>query len=244
MGMMGDLLYSVDPNTMVLMLTFIIIFLLINFPLKRVFKKERASSTIISLCVALLAVYGINRMDFDLTKIFYGIGISKEVLYTVLPWVILGLIILASFAKDAATGKRKFRLYRFFMILGVILIALGLAGLVYQRAFFVIAGVVLFLLGLFLWWRIKKKLTPPGAPGGSSSSSATSSNERDPLINAAKKFKSWAKSQSNPKFVGSWANFVNYLKRGGWGNSESEICQRLNISQNEFVKIFNRYGLV
>lgn len=227
-----DMLSSIDPNTMLLGLLFIIFYVLINFSLSKVFKKERASSAIISLCVSLLAVYGLNKLNWDLSGVYLNLGLSEEFLYSVVPLIILGLAILGSFVKDSMTGKRRFRLYRLFMILGGLLILLSFFA--YEQTILFIAGIVLILIGLFLLWRIKKKGTSP-APGA---------NGRDALINAAKQFNSWARRQPNPKFVGSWANFINWLGKGGWGNSEAAICQKLNISTGEFAKIFQDYGLV
>jgi hypothetical protein len=235
---LNNVLYSIDPNTMLLGLLFIIFYVFINFSLSKVFRKERASSTIISLCVALLAVYGINKTSLDISGIFSNIGVSENTTYAVVPWIILGLTILASFAKDD-TGKRRFRFYRLFMILGAFFILLSFFA--YEQGITMIIGIVLLVLGLLFFWGSKKKDKINSQQGNNKQNS---SNGRDALINAAKKFHDWAKHQPNPKFVGSWANFINYLKRGGWGNSESEICQRLNISQNEFVHIFKRHGLV
>lgn len=231
----SDMLSSIDPNTMLLGLLFIIFYVLINFSLSKVFKKERASSAIISLCVSLLAVYGLNRLNWDLSGVYLNLGLSEEFLYSVVPLIILGLAILGSFVKDSMTGRRKFRLYRLFFILGGFLILLSFFA--YEQTILFVAGIVLILIGLFLLWRIKKK-------GTSLAPSANNPNRRDTLIKAAKQFNTWAKGQSNPKFVGSWANFINWLSKGGWGNSEAAICQKLNVSKDEFVKIFNDYGLV
>jgi hypothetical protein len=230
----SDMLSSIDPTTMLLGLLFIIFYILIKFSLSKIFKNDKSSPTIISLCVSLLAVYGINRSNFNISGLFSNIGISEEIIYAVVPWIIIGLSILASFAKYPATGKRKFRLYRLFMILGAFLILLSFFA--YEQGILMIIGAILILIGLFLWWRNKKKGTSSPPPGTTNGSAA--------LEAAAKKFNTWAKGQSNPRFVGSWANFINYLKRGGWGNNEAEICQRLRISQSEFVNIFNKYGLV
>lgn len=152
--MINELLYNIDPNTMILGLVFIILYVLINFSLSKIFKKERASSAIISLCVSLLAVYGINRTDFDLSGIFFNLGFSENILYIIVPWIILGLAILASFVKDKTTGKRSFRLYRLLIALGAMIFIIGLTP-IYQKAIFIVAGIILILLGFFLWLRKK-----------------------------------------------------------------------------------------
>jgi LPXTG-motif cell wall-anchored protein len=154
---LNDFLYTIDPNTMLLGLLFIIFYIFINFSLSKIFKNDKSSSTIVSLCVSLLAVYGINRTNFDLNGLLSRIGLNSDLIYTVVPWIILGLAILASFGKDA-NGKRKFRFYRFFMILGAFLILLSFFA--YEQGVLMIIGIALILLGLFLFWRSKKKGTP------------------------------------------------------------------------------------
>ena len=288
------MLYSVDASTMILGLLFVIFYVLINFSLSKVFKKEKASSTIISLCVALLAIYGINTLNWDLSVITFNLGISDALIYGIVPWIILGLAVLSSFAKDPTTGKRRFRLYRLLMVLGAFCILLSFFA--FQTTVMIIIGLVLIVLGFLLWIRIRNKgaqvrgvyraaskslilwvlflaliglalyatiknisyLIIGAAIGlliigiilfskkkfNLSSSASSNTQGRDYLIKAAKQFHEWAKRQPNPKFVGSWANFIFYLNGNRRGGHEDAICQRLGISKNDFVDIFNRYGLV
>ncbi len=228
---------SVDANALMFTLLFVIFLVLINFALsKSIFKREKASSMIISLCISLLSVYWLMKTNFNISRVFSKIGISEDILYLIGPWVILGLAILGSIAKDSITGKKKFRLYRFFMILGAMLIIMSFFA--YERTFLLIAGIVLILLGIILWFRRKKKLK------ANVTQNSPKQDGKKLLIEAAKKFRKWAKSQPNPKFVGGWTYFVNYLKKNGWGTSEADICNKLNITQRDFTKIFNRYGIV
>jgi hypothetical protein len=290
---LNDMLYGIDPNTMLLGLLFIIFYVLINFSLTKVlFKKEKASSTIVSLCVSLLAVYGINRTNLNISGMFSKIGVNDTIIYAVVPWIILGLAVLASFTKDKTTGKRSFRLYRLLMVLGAFLLLLSFFA--YQQMITLIAGIILIVLGLLLWIKVKNKnsqvqgralksgnlflwilflaLIALGiyavinnityliigaavgllivgillfkkkinlAPSGQSQSQGSSKQGQDYLIRAAKKFHDWAVHQPNPKFSGNWAMFIKYL-----GGNEEKICQRLGVSKNDFVGIFNEYGLV
>ena len=244
MSFIGDTLYRIDSNTMVLGLFFIIFYILINLPLKRVFKRERASSTILSLCVSLLAVYGINRMNWDLSRLFFSLGFSENVLYAIVPWILLGLVVLASFSKDVLTGKRKFRLYRFFMILGALLIFLSFFA--YEKAVLLIAGIILIILGIFFWFRRKKKENlNPQDNNKKDNRQVDNKQGLNILIEEAKNFKSWALRTNNPKFYGGWAYFISYLsKKRGYPRGEWAICQKLGITKNDFVRIFNRYGKV
>jgi hypothetical protein len=239
---LNDLLYSIDPNTMLLGLLFIIFYGLINLSLSRVFKKERSTSTVISLCVSLLAVYGINRTNLDISGLFYKVGISDTLIYAVVPWIILGLSFLFSFAKDQ-TGRRRFRFCRLLMILGAFLILLSFFA--YQTAVVLIVGIVLIVLGLLLWLKIKKKLNLNFSGNKTTPGQKVNPNQgRDYLTKVAKRFHDWAIHQPKPRFVGNWAYFINYLKKGGLGRSEAEICQRLGISQHDLIHIFKKHGLV
>jgi hypothetical protein len=235
MGMMGDLLHSIDPSTMILGLVFIILYVLINFSLSKIFKKERASSAIISLCVSLLAVYGLNMIDFNLSGVLFNLGISEDLLYLIVPWIILGVAIWASFVKDKTTGKINFRLYRLFMILGAILLLIGLIPGVYEQTIFIIAGIILILLGIILWSIKKVNIRRNTNP----------LNGVDILIEEARNFRRWALRQKNPKFYGSWTYFVSYLyNKRGYPKGAKAICNKLGISQRDFDNIFNKYGLV
>jgi hypothetical protein len=220
---LNDMLYSIDPNTMILGLLFVIFFAFINFALYKTIK-NRGTSSIISFCVALLAVYGINRTSFDLTGIFSSIGISDKLIYTIVPILILiGLIFMIW----------KLKLGWTFILVGIALIAGSF--FVYEKSGVFIVGIVLIILGIIiLVWKNKKiKKELPNRNKG-----------RDLLIDAAKKFKEVAKKEKNPKFFGTWAKFINWLGQNGWGGSEKEICDKLQITKDDFVDIFNKYGLV
>lgn len=225
---LSDAFYSIDPNTMILGLLFVIFFALINFALYRTLK-DKQTSGIVSFCVSLLAVYGINRTNFNVAGLFSNIGLTENLIYTVVPIIIIAGLIFMIW---------KLKLPWTFMLIGAILIIASLIpGLIYEKGIVMIVGIVLLMLGLYLWFRRnrinKKKGTSPTQGG---------TNRRDALISAAKKFHNWAKGQPNPKFVGSWARFINWLGNGR--KSEAELCEIYGISQGDFVHIFNKYGKV
>jgi LPXTG-motif cell wall-anchored protein len=145
-------------------------------------------------------------------------------IYAIVPFIILAGIVYMIW---------KLKLSLALILVGALLIILSFFA--YEQTILLITGIVLILIGLFLLFRkkmhIKKKF--PGRDKG-----------LDYLIKAAKQFNNWARRQPNPKFVGSWANFINYLKRGGVGGNEADICNRLQITKDDFVDIFNKYGKV
>jgi len=63
------------------------------------------------------------------------------------------------------------------------------------------------------------------------------------LIKEAKKYRKWADKQQNPKMLRNWAHFINYLKRKGYGNSEKDISQRINVRPSDIQKIVKRHIL-
>jgi len=223
MEVIRNVLGGIDPNTMILGLLFVIFFAIINFALGKSLRDKKTSG-IIAFCISLLAVYGINRTNFDVSGMFYSIGISEEMIYTILPWIILvGLIFMIW----------KLKLPLTLMLVGIILIIASF--FVYEQTWVLIVGIVLFVLGFLLWLRRKKK-GPSTLPGGT--------NGKDALIKAAKRFYDWAKVQSNPRFAGSYMYFIYYLNGNKKGGSEAQMCQRYGVSRSELVHIFNKYGLV
>lgn len=139
-----EMLYSIDPNSMLLGLLFIIFYVFVQYALSRSIRNKK-SSAIIAFCVSLLAVYGINRMSWDISGFFYGLGLSENFLYTIVPLIILAGLIFMIW---------KLKLSRTLMITGILLIIASF--LVYEKGIILIIGIVLFLIGLLLSFRKKK----------------------------------------------------------------------------------------
>lgn len=152
-----NFLYAIDPETMVLGLLFLIFLAVTNFSLGRFFKKSKTTATIIAFCVSLLAVYGINRTTWDVPEFFYGIGLSENLLYIIVPIAALIFLFLLSRKKNPETDKRRFSLARFLMILGALLIISALANLFYEKGVMIAAGIGLLVLGLIIRYRKKIK---------------------------------------------------------------------------------------
>lgn len=147
------MLYSINPGTMLLGLAFIIFYVLIQFLLSKSMKDKRTSA-IISLCVSLLAVYGINRMNWDLSGIALNIGLSEETIYTVVPIVILlGLIFMIWKAGLPIT----------LMAFGAILIAASF--FVYEKTFLLFLGIFILVIGIYLFSRKHIDSGALGPPG-------------------------------------------------------------------------------
>ena len=144
--MLNDVLYGIDPNTMLLGLLFVIFFALTNFLLSKTIK-ERGTSGIISFCIALLAVYGLNRTSLDINGIFAGIGLSDTLIYSVVPILILvglGFMIW------------KLKLGLTLVLVGILLIVLSFTDIIYMKTLVLIIGIVLLAIGIPLWIRARR----------------------------------------------------------------------------------------
>ncbi len=136
----SNFLDSIGPSTMILLVLFIIFFALLhNIVFINFFRGNRTVSAIISFCVSLLAVYGINRARWDLGGLFYGLGISESALFTLIAIVLLIIVIYAIFTK-----KLKY----LFLIFGIFLTLISLfTDLIYERGIAIVIGLVLLVIG-------------------------------------------------------------------------------------------------
>lgn len=213
---LSSILYSIPPNQMLLGLSFIIFFVLLNFLVSKTLKGNRSSSTIIALCMSLLAVYGLYRINFNLVAMLSSIGLQGDFIYTILP-IILGAGLIFVIWKVGFA--------RTLIIVGLLLIIASF--FIYDNKTLLLIGIALFFIGLFLLSKRKKPLN-----------SNYPSRESE-LISAATRFRKACLTQKNPKFSNSLIKFIHHL-----GGSQRQICQRYNVTQDRFIEIFNQYGLI
>lgn len=230
--MFEGVLNNLGSDFILLGLLFVIFFALINLALSKSMKDKRTGS-IIAVCVSLLIVYGISKANWDISRTVGNIGIGNNIIYTVLPLIIIaGLIFMVIKLKIALS----------LILVGTVLVILSFSD--YKKGTLMAIGIIFIIAGIIIWITSKKKQGIPSTSSLSGASNNSNKAGKKALVDAAKKFRKWALSQPNPKFVGGWTYFVNYLKKGGWGNSEADICARLGISANDFRKIFRKHGLV
>lgn len=247
---LSDLLNNINPSNMILGAVFIISFFFINLSLSKFFKDNSGNPNrsvwIPALIVALFITWETNRRDLNLENLFYDIGISSEVLYTILPLILIaGLIYLFVRFKT-----------KVLFILGGLLVLVSFTDLVYEKDFIGFVGIILIGIGIWLWWRKNKKPKIPRGTAPTNTPQSSSSSSRNPptpapskyspafLVKLAKKFKRRAKSTQNPVFNGTFIMFLNKLHRWGYGRNESEVIYNFGITQNDLVNIFNRYGKI
>ena len=156
---MRNLLDSIDPQTMLLVFTFIIIFAFLNFILSKFFKDKygntnKATAGIISFSISLLAIYGLNKSNFDIENLFYSIGITEGILGILIPIILIVGFIWLSYSKK----ERKFKFHRPFLILGALLLLTTIfTDFIYEKGTATVLGMILLLIGLWLWrkWKVK-----------------------------------------------------------------------------------------
>lgn len=144
------LLDSINPSTMILGVLFIIFFAFINMSLGKVFKNQygepnKAIAGVVAFAVTTLIIYGINRYGFDIEGLFYGLGLSSDLLY------ILLLIILFI---GAIFIYLRFKFRGLFLIFGLLLMLLTVfTDIFYEKGITFVIGAILFIIGLWLWGR-------------------------------------------------------------------------------------------
>lgn len=154
---------SINPDDMILMTLFIIIFAFINFSLGKFFKDSygqpnKATAGVVAFAVTSLIIYGFWRTGFDLGGLFYNVGISEDTLFFIMPIVLLVAAIFIAWKVGFAA---------LFLIFGLLIILITrFTDLIYEKGIALIIGFVLFLIGLWLWWRKRRGVS--GYGGGSS----------------------------------------------------------------------------
>jgi hypothetical protein len=234
----GNFFDQIEPSTMILGALFMIFFAFINFILtKSVMKDNRPVAGVISLCISLLAVYGLYYANFDVIGLMFNFGITEDIITTWVPILLLGLAIFFSI---------KFHVSYVMMALGALFLILGLTNAVYESALSIFSGIALLILGVIWaakhnkWFKKKDKL--PKDMNNNSNSNFQPVDRTSDLIKEAKYFRDWAIKSGKPGFYGSWVYFLSWLNKKGWGRNEKEIVNNFGISQSEFIKIFNKYG--
>jgi hypothetical protein len=139
----GDLLGSIDQSLVILIALFLVTFSLSFFALNKVFKDNKTMAGVVAGAVAFLAVYGVNKIEFDTGNLLSSLGMSESVISLAL-FVIITAGIIFMFVKLKRNAL---------MILGILLV--GLSFFVYAKALLMIAGIILLIIWVVL--NVKKK---------------------------------------------------------------------------------------
>lgn len=147
---LSSILNSIDPSTMFLGLLFVITFAFLNYALSRAFKDNKAIGGIIAFAFSIGIVYWINLYGWDFEGFFFNFFffIPEDVLYTIVPLILLGLLIFSSI---------KFGLGKTLSIIGGFLFIMGFTDLVYEKGLIIIIGLAFIIIGGIIWKKFPKK---------------------------------------------------------------------------------------
>lgn len=96
---------------------FMVIFGLSYFSLSK-FIKNNALAVIISLCFALIVLYGLGQSGFDPDSIAVDLGFGDDSVSMFLPWILIAILIILAFKLKLKT----------FLVVGAFLLAMGIIG--------------------------------------------------------------------------------------------------------------------
>ncbi len=143
---------SINPDDMILMTLFIIIFAFINFSLGKIFRDSygnpnKATAGVVAFSVTSLIVYGFWRTGFDISGLFYNIGVSEDMLFFIIPIILIMAAIFIAWKVGFAA---------LFLIFGLLMLLITIfTDLIYTKGTALIIGFALLLIGLWLWKRTR-----------------------------------------------------------------------------------------
>jgi len=156
---LSNMLNSIDPSTMILGLVFVITFALLNYSLSRVFRDNKAIGGVIAFAVSIGVIYWMNRTGLDYEGFFFNFFffIPEEILYTIIPFILLGLIGFITYKAMKKWGMFK-GIGITLILIGVFLMAISLIpNFIYQIGVLSGIGFALFLIGLIILFLGHKK---------------------------------------------------------------------------------------
>ena len=160
---LGEFFDRIDPQTIILVLLFLIFFALIFYALSRIFKDpygqpNKGIAGTIALAVASLIIYGLYRTGFNFEDIFYNFGLSIDFLYPILGilfLIVAGLLIW------------KLKISGFLMTFGLFILLLTIfTDIFYEKGITLVIGIVSLVIGLLLWRRRRRRRRGISRGGG------------------------------------------------------------------------------
>ena len=144
---LSDFFNSVDESLIVLGLIFVIVFALLNYSLSKFFKGNKGVSGVVSMAVALLVVYGINRSGYNYGGLFnnFFFFLPTGLIETIWPIVAIGLLIVCWVRYSIFKGTGIFLMW-----IGGALMFFSWLGFFYESGGSLGIGIVLLIIGLVI----------------------------------------------------------------------------------------------
>ena len=102
----SDILNSIPSSTIILGTIFIIVFAMLFFSLSKMFRGEKTIAGIVSVALALLITYGVDRSGYDFEALFQSLGLSLSIGSLLLPLVILAAVIIFVVARIIIMSRK------------------------------------------------------------------------------------------------------------------------------------------
>ncbi len=144
----ANLLESMDPRTVVFIISFGVFFALLHRIIGKLFRENTTVSAVVSGLLSFGMAYGIYKLDFiDWNGFLFDLGISSDVMWPLMAIIILIVISLMLWKLKSWT----------FLVLGILMIGLTFTELIYEKGAALIVGFILLIIWLFAWKRTRKK---------------------------------------------------------------------------------------
>lgn len=143
-----DAVESIDPLAVIFLGLFTLIYFSLGasglFKNKLTGQTNKAVTAVVSICVTLLAVYGINEYGFDTGDLFNSIGLSAEIISII---VLIGVILLLVLLK-----------LHVLLLAGLFFLFLNVSGMAYEEDVALWLGIILLgIWGIIAYVRRKKR---------------------------------------------------------------------------------------
>jgi len=150
----GELFDDFGGENLLLLSVFFVMFAFLNFILLKVLKDNygepsRKTAGMIAFLVSLIIVYGFYKLNFDIEKLLFTIGLDENVIYTLIPIIILAFMGYLIW---------KIGFHWAIIVTGALFIAIALfTDLIYESGALAVLGIVLVILGIIIWRYMRKK---------------------------------------------------------------------------------------
>ena len=142
---------TVDPATVYLVCIFLVAFVFINFALAKFFKGNKTAAGLSSMAISFLITYGLYRSGFNYQGAFSNIGIQSNMIYAILPFLLLGALIFMGIKMGWPNA---------FFAFGLFFVVLGFTGLVAEATTTIVIGVGMIIIALMFYSGMNKREKP------------------------------------------------------------------------------------
>ena len=145
---LGSFFNNIPPSTIVLGAVWIASFSLVYFAMLKFMKGEMATAAAVSFAISTFITWGVNKSGLNIENLFLDIGISSEILSSILPILIIGVIIILFVMLKT----------RALLVIGGILSILSFTNLIYEKTTLLVVGLI--ILGIGVTIEIRKRNPP------------------------------------------------------------------------------------